>query len=254
MLTIPRRPDNGDRQAGAFDASSIAPPLDLRYDYDPHTPVEVAFGHYVSGDDGAAHPSSAFGVLHYLPPAAISKKYYTLQDPNVCATHEPATVTSSYSAPPPSPPPTAFDSELSCLDGTTTVTSSPAPKLEAYEDEEQHASAAAPAPALPPSPFDATPTLTPTPSPAYYQETFRFAPSGPPECAHPVLPKQRRNRDDPGGDADRLAQVRELEVGPALLCFGQNVRLTRAHVSVGPDGSWLSLRRGGRSGRGRLPP
>ena len=209
-------------------------PLESCYDFDPlRTPVEVAFDRYVNnGGDGAAQSSSAFGYLHYLPPAAISKRYYALQDPNVYATHEPATVTSSSYAPPPA---TAFDSESSCPDGTTTVTSSPAPKLEAYEDEGQLASATAPPPSpldvlATPTPTPATPTLTPTQSPAYHQDTgtFHFTPFAPPECAHPVLPKQRRNRDDPGGDAGRLAQVRELEVGPALLCFGENVRLTHA--------------------------
>ncbi|KAM5536728.1 hypothetical protein V8D89_009655 [Ganoderma adspersum] len=211
----------GYYDAGALAAYSIAPPeAPLGYYVPDHdASAGVAFGYYVNDDTDAAHPSSAFGLLHYLPPAAISSKYYALQDPNVYPADEPGT--SSYA---PSAATRAFDSASSPAttdsypDGALTVTSSPAPKLE------EQASIASFTPP-PPSPLTtasssyilAAPTPSPTPlaSPAYYQDEFRFqptqgwhpTPSGPPECAHPVLPKQRRNRDDPGGDAARLAQV-----------------------------------------------
>ena len=138
------------------------------------------------------------------------------------------------------------------------MTSSPVPKL-----EEQPPTTYFTPP--PPSPLTTTTTAssssdvlaTPTPlttplaspaSAAFYQDEFRFqpapswhpTPSGPHECAHPVLPKQRRNRDDPGGDAARLAHVptrfQGREVGPALLCLGENVRLTRAFYVQGQSG------------------
>ncbi|KAM5537189.1 hypothetical protein V8D89_009122 [Ganoderma adspersum] len=209
----------GYYDAGALAAYSNAaaePPLGY-YDPGPDASAEVAFDHY---DVGGAHPSSAFGFLHYLPPAAISKKYYALQDPNVYPADNPNP--SSYS---PSTATTAFDSAPSpsttdsYLDGALIVTSSPVPKLE----EQPPTVFFTPAP---PSPLTTgtdssssvltTPTLTPTPltSPTYNQDfgfqptqSWHPTPSGPPECAHPVLPKQRRNRDDPGGDAGRLAQV-----------------------------------------------
>ncbi|PIL29679.1 transcription factor [Ganoderma sinense ZZ0214-1] len=202
--------------AGALAAYSVAPEF---YVPVPDASGEVAFNHY---DADGAHPSSAFGFLHYLPPAAISKKYYALQDPNVYPTDGPST--SSYAS-----PPAAFDAEPSptttdaYYGGTQAMTSSPTPKVEPSEEHPPPSASFTPTPG-PPSPLTtessydvlATPTPTPTPlaSPAYYQD-FRFqpaqgwhpVPSGPLECACPVLPKQRRNRDDPGGDAGQLAQV-----------------------------------------------
>ena len=249
-----RSTDDDDRQAGALAAYSIvAAESSLGY-YLPDASAEVAF------DAGSAHPSSAFGFHHYLPPAAISKKYYALQDPNVYPADDP---NASYT---PSTATTAFDSASpsttdSYTDDTLTVTSSPVPKLEEPPPAALHTTfLSSPSSLTTDASFIlATPTPTPTPlaSPTYYQD-FRFqptqgwhpAPSGPPESAYPVLPKQRRNRDDPGGDAGRLAQVcaDELEVGPAPLCLGENVRLTRTFVILaGPDRRRRALPR--RTGR-----
>ena len=110
LATVRALTDDDDRQADAVAAYPIAPPEAPLgyYSPNPDLSVEVALDYYVNGDDGA-HPSSAYdGFLHYLPPAAISKKYYALQDPNVYPTGE--SDNASYT---PSTTTTAFDSASS---------------------------------------------------------------------------------------------------------------------------------------------
>ena len=62
-------------------------------------PAPVAFD-----DDLGLDANSEFGCLHYVPPSAISNKYYALQDPNVYLSDETQT---SYFWPPAAPIATA---------------------------------------------------------------------------------------------------------------------------------------------------
>ncbi|CDO75532.1 hypothetical protein BN946_scf184825.g1 [Trametes cinnabarina] len=106
------------------------------------------------------------GSMHYIPPHAISTRYYTLSDPNVYPHGQPSI-------------PTPVDHDTSETVGATPVTQSTA-SAGAVELHQPHVTAV-------------NPPQTP-------------APSRSPARAYPVLPKQRRNRDYPCGDPVRVAQ------------------------------------------------
>lgn len=170
------------------------------------------------------------GCLHYVPPDAVSTRYYALQDPNVYISdshigssptpletfcHEPPSETPS-----PSPVSTVFSSSAFDTPMTSPYTYSHGHQTEfeygpehLYEQQVYEQESATPAP---------------TPN----QEDL-YAPSGSAAHANPDLPKQRSNRDDPSGGAGPMAQsTAQYEVVPVLLCLGENGRLT--HTSLEP--------------------
>ncbi|KAH9859149.1 hypothetical protein C2E23DRAFT_864860 [Lenzites betulinus] len=138
---------------------------------------------------GVARQPAPQPIVHYVPPSAISTRYYTLSDPNMY----------TYTVPPSGPVPTG-----------------------------DH-------------PGTPLPTVVATTNTFYAPQTavtanFAFAPtpttSRTPASTNPILPKQSRNRDDPGGESGPLAQpTAYLEVGPALLRLGENPRLTISGTS-----------------------
>ncbi|EIW63654.1 uncharacterized protein TRAVEDRAFT_17924 [Trametes versicolor FP-101664 SS1] len=119
---------------------------------------------------------------HYVPPSAISTRYYALSNPYAYPAEQP-----THSA--------------------------------------MHAGNPLPAEAAPSgAPATGPPAVTAEGAP---QTSFTTSTS--PARVDPVLPKQRRNRDDPGGESRPLAQPASLhEVGPALLRLGQNPKVNVA--------------------------
>ncbi|KAI0820070.1 hypothetical protein BC628DRAFT_1423256 [Trametes gibbosa] len=113
-----------------------------------HVPYEVSPDYYLQ------FPQP---IVHYVPPSAISTRYYTLSDPNLCP------VTAPTGAHPGTPLPTIVATTTVFPALQTAVTANVA--------------------------LDTTPT------------TSRSRAG-----ANPVLPKQSRNRDDPGGESRPLAQ------------------------------------------------
>ncbi|TBU54329.1 hypothetical protein BD310DRAFT_951510 [Dichomitus squalens] len=211
---VPEHYFAGHCDHNAYPIYSIAPPQLKCYNTNG-VPDLAAFSDYGDFDAG-----SAFGCLHYLPPDAISSKYYALQDPNVYLadeTQKPSTDVEAYattaspittevfakmevdeppmgsltprmgSVTPPmgslTPPmgslrpPCDLHADMPKLTETTSMGILATPTL-AYPEHSSPVSALAPRP-------------IPSPSPT-------------PPCS--VLPKQRRNRDDPGGDTGPVAQ------------------------------------------------
>lgn len=136
-------------------------------DYTPWSPAPITYHHEPQDD------------MHYVPPSAISTRYYALSNPNAYPA-EPLVHPAIH-------PENALLAEVTAAGGATTsqpaVTAEVAPRI--------------------------SPSLTPASN------------------AHvdPILPKQRSNGDDPGGELRLLAQpMTQHEVGPALLRLGQNHR------------------------------
>ncbi|KAI0744312.1 hypothetical protein C8Q80DRAFT_1272871 [Daedaleopsis nitida] len=138
--------------------------------------------------------SERTGRLHYLPPAAVSTRYYTLHDPNVYVDdgkQRHNKIASVQHLQILSPVDTYSSCEYSVSSPDLSMTSS-----------------------YPHSPSEATtPSSACTSSLSHWQSPCpttrqQFSPpSDPGAYAPPDLPKQRRNRDDPGGDTGPLAQL-----------------------------------------------
>ena len=206
------------------------------------TPFSVTFG-----DSFGFDASSAFGCLHYVPPDAISNRYYALQDPNVymeetqrssssppvattaaadTTTCVPMTVKPSAKIEVEEPPMGSLTPPMGSL--TPPMGSLTPPMASLRPPHGLHPGASAPKPAKSAN-FGAPRTLPfahpgehSSPAPALVPMP---APSTSPARADPVLPKQRRNRDDPGGDTGLMAQrSAQFEVGLVQLCLGENGR------------------------------
>ncbi|KAI0779274.1 hypothetical protein C8Q74DRAFT_1367189 [Fomes fomentarius] len=176
----------------------------LQQDYSTHstystftTPQDVLHDYYQYPGSGQCYVPIASmpfeyrerpGCMHYLPPAAVSTRYYALHDPNVYL-HECDKPTSVPSVPHdhlphiPSPQPSDMHSDF-------------------------HSSCGSPWQVDVRMTFSETITSAPL-SPSAPQEFS--APSVPMAYGQPDLPKQRRNRDDPGGDTGLLAQPTALQ-------------------------------------------
>ena len=139
--------------------------------------------------------------LHYVPPSAISTRYYALSDPNVYPT------------------------------STTVPTVAPA------------------AMATPPAPTPPAPS--PTPSTSSLAATTPESRAVPVASSSHVLPKHRRNTDDPGGGPagtfGHLLVAPAFEVGSAPLCLGQNwLTAARAGTARRLRVAAVAIRGGGR--------
>ncbi|KAI0665868.1 hypothetical protein C8Q78DRAFT_1083443 [Trametes maxima] len=140
-----RTPQQVSGDLGSYAPGTIYDQYDSLVHFDPS-----------QGEDKYGHP----GSIHYVPPSAISTRYYALSNPNeYAAVQSAATPTVNAGAPAPA--------------------TNPAPHT---------------APLAPPPQATVTLTITP-PTPSKY-----------PARLNPVLPKQRRNRDDPGGESRPMAQ------------------------------------------------
>ncbi|KAI0328350.1 hypothetical protein GY45DRAFT_1436274 [Cubamyces sp. BRFM 1775] len=121
---------------------------------------------------GSDHRYDQAGGIHYVPPTAVSTKYYALSNPNEYVTNQPANVI-----------PSAAPAPVTALRGHNQAATHSATDVVA---------AAA---------FDAQWGQTANAA------TNSFATSGTSESQNPVLPKQRRNRDHPSGGSGQLAQT-----------------------------------------------
>lgn len=157
------------------------------------------------------------GCLHYLPPAAVSTRYYALHDPNVYL-HE--------------------------CDKPTSVPSVPHDRLPHIPSPQSsdvhsdiHSFYASPSEVDVRMTFSEMITSASLPPSASQEFSAPFVPVA---YGQPDLPKQRRNRDDPGGDTGLLAQPTALqcEVVPIPLCLGEPGQLYSSCVmhSTGSDG------------------
>ncbi|RPD54426.1 hypothetical protein L227DRAFT_580551 [Lentinus tigrinus ALCF2SS1-6] len=175
---------------------------------------QVAVYDYASSAQGYVPFTSALeytqrpGCLHYVPPDAVSTRYYALQDPNVYISESqidssPAPLETFCHEPPsespsPSPVSTVFPSSAHDVSMTSPYEYDHEHQAElGYDNDYLYEQQAA------------TPAPSPIPEDLY-------APSGSAAYANPDLPKQRSNRDDPSGSAGPLAQSTAQYEGQGL--------------------------------------
>ncbi|KAI8972176.1 hypothetical protein BD414DRAFT_540361 [Trametes punicea] len=127
------------------------------------------------------------GGIHYVPPSAISKRYYALSNPYEYSVAQPLGTQTASHAGPATLPITAPTAALQSRPEATTMGHNSIPR-----------------------------TIGST--------AQSSTPSGSSTCQNAVLPKQRRNRDDPGGEAGPLAQpTTQHEDQPAARDHWMNV-------------------------------
>ncbi|KAI0746158.1 hypothetical protein C8Q76DRAFT_808899 [Earliella scabrosa] len=163
--------------------ASFMTPQDVLHDcptaaqcYVPIVSIPAEFSH-------SEHP----GCLHYLPPTAVSTRYYALHDPNVYPDDKPTSV--------PHPSIHQFQIPSPCDAQSESSFGSPEVDVDVCMTS------------FPEPPYHATATSAHASfSPDASQQVFS-APSDPVAHGQPDIPKQRRNRDCPGGETGLLAQL-----------------------------------------------
>ncbi len=163
------------------------------------------------------------GCLHYVPPDAVSTRYYALQDPNVYISDSQIDSGSA--------PLEAYCRELPSESPSPVSTVSPSsmmdfPMAPSYEHEHDYQTNYGRVDDS--SYVYVYPHVGATPAPSPIQEDL-YAPSGSAVYANHDLPNQNKYTDDPSGGTDPLMQpTARYEVVRVLLCFGENDRLTYA--------------------------